>query len=228
MPETKQYFPIYLDLAGRQCLVVGGGQVAVSRIESFLHCGAEVTVVAEQAHTQIKLWAETGRIRWLWRKVRATDADNAFLVVATTDEDTENYKVCSTSRMSRQLVNSHDDAANSNFIYPAVARSGPIQVAVTSSGKSPAMAQRLRDRIERELLSDSLGQLADFLGSKRPLVIKTLPTYETRKHFWSALLESSVPGLLKENEGAAETRFNELLESFKNEKTLAREEPVPV
>ena len=228
MTASHNYFPVYLDLAGRQCLVVGGGEVAVSRIESFLHAGAEVTVIAENAHDRIQSWAENGRVRWLRRRVRASDTDGAFLVVITTDEKTEKSEVCSRCRMSRQLVNSHDDATNSNFIYPAVARSGPIQVAVTSSGKSPAMAQRLRDRIKRDLLTDSLGQLADFLGSKRPLVIKSLPTYQVRKQFWSAVLESSLPDLLKENDGAAEARFNELLASFKNQKASAREEPIQV
>ncbi len=228
MTASTHYFPVYLDLKGRRCLVVGGGTVAVSRIESFLHCGAEITVIAEEADARIQTWAATGQVRWLRRQVQASDADGAFLTVVTTDEETEKREICSLSKMSRQLVNSHDDATNSNFIYPAVARSGPLQVAVTSSGKSPAMAQRLRNRIERDLLSDSLGTLADFLGSKRPLVIQSLPTYEQRKQFWGAVLDSPLPGLLEENVEGAEELFSELLETFKNEKESAREEPVLV
>ncbi len=224
MSIEKRYFPVYLDLTDRRCLVVGGGEVAVTRVESFLECGAEVTVVAEEADSQIRTWAKLGKIRWLRRRVRISDADDAFLVVVTTEDGVEKREVCTSPRMARQLVNSHDDAANSNFIYPAVARSGPLQVAVTSSGKSPAMAQQLRDRIGRELLTDSHGELADFLGSKRPLVTKTLPTYQLRREFWHTVLKSPLTILLQEDDAAAEQLFDELLDSFKNEQVPAEEE----
>ncbi len=223
MPSSKRYFPLYLDLTGRKCLVVGGGEVAVSRIESFLDCGADVTVVAEEASDQIRLWAEHGKVRWLRRRVLESDTTGAFLVVLTTDDQSVKRTVCTESGMACQLINSHDDAANSNFIYPAVARSGPMQVAVTSSGKSPAMAQRLRDRIERETLPKSLGDLADFLGSKRSLVTNSLPTYESRKRFWGAVLDSPIPGLLLENNHAAEVLFLGLLDAFKNEAASVEE-----
>lgn len=192
---AERFFPVFLDLRGRACLVVGAGPVAVGKIRGLMEAGADVTIVAPAAAPPVPAWSEEGQIRWLRREFRDDDLDGCWLAIAATRDGAVNAAVFSGADRRRLLVNAVDDLAHSTFIAPATARSGAVQVAVTTGGNSPALAKRLRDRIQAEVLSDGVARLAALLGSWRPAVKEALGGYTKRQAFWEGVLDSCVPAL---------------------------------
>ena len=166
MKKTR-HFPVYLNLEGKRCVVAGGDATALSKIKSLLETGADVVVVAPRVEQGILTLHQDSRIEWLQKEFKRDDADGAFLVVSTLDDRERNQEIFDFVNARNRLVNVHDDAPRCNFIYPAVAQSGPVQVAVSTAGKSPAMAQRIRNRIEEEILAEGVGDLVTFIGSRR-------------------------------------------------------------
>jgi len=192
------YYPIYLDLRNRHCLVVGGGHIATGKVAGLIEAGATVTVVAPEASNAIARWHGEGKIIWHTRAFEPSDIEPAFVVIAATDDDALNARVYQLANAKQRIANAVDDLDNCNFIAPAIARAGPIQVAVSTSGKSPALAKQLRDHIQHELLTDANAQLAQLLGNWRPQVKRKLPTYQIRMAFWECVLGSDVPALVKQ------------------------------
>jgi siroheme synthase-like protein len=207
------FYPIYLDLRGRNCLVVGGGNVAVGKVRGLIEADARVTVVAPEVDPQISQWHAAGKLTWRAREFLPGDIDGQFLVIAATDDGELNASIYRLADRQLRVANAVDDLDNCNFIAPAIARAGAIQVAVSTSGKSPALAKRIRDGISREWLTPDAAALADFLGHWRPAVKDALPTYRQRKEFWEGVLASDVPQLLANDQlEEAQRAMHELIE----------------
>ncbi len=157
-------FPIFLKLAGRRCLVVGAGPVGESKIESLLLAGADVRVVAPRATRAVRAWACAGKVCCEARGFKLTDLDGVFLVVAAASSAELHERIFQGARRRGVLCNVVDDPARCDFYYPAVVRRGPLQIAVSTSGRSPALAQRLKKQLEQqfgpeyEAWVDQLGQ----------------------------------------------------------------------
>ncbi|HUY15870.1 MAG TPA: bifunctional precorrin-2 dehydrogenase/sirohydrochlorin ferrochelatase [Terriglobia bacterium] len=147
-PEAAALFPIFLRLEGRACLVIGAGAVAQPKIASLLASGAKVTVVAPRAGGAVRAWAEAGEIRWEARPFVPADLDGAFLAVAATSVTEVNQQVFQEARRRNILVNAVDDPPHCDFYYGSVVRRGALQIAISTDGKSPALAQRLRQEME--------------------------------------------------------------------------------
>ncbi len=211
------YFPVYLNLTGKRCLVVGGGPTAVTKVKGLLQAGAEVEVVAPQVENEIRHLNEQSQIEWLDREYQAKDGKGAFLVVSTLENRGINEQIFEQIDGENRLVNVHDDGPRCNFIYPAVARSGSVQVAVSTAGKSPALAVRLRDRIREEILSGGSEALADFIEERRGLVKERLPTFALRREFWNAVVDSRISDLLRDGDPAADEEFGKLLRQLRAE-----------
>lgn len=143
-------FPIFLKLDGRRCLVVGAGPVGESKIESLLLAGAEVCVVAPRASHAVRTWARTGKIRWEARGLRPSDLDGVFLVVAATSSAELQEEIFQEARRRGVLCNIVDDPGRCDFYYPAVVRRGHLQVAISTGGRSPALAQQLKKELEKQ------------------------------------------------------------------------------
>jgi len=143
-------FPLFVRLENRPCLVVGAGAVGEAKTESLVQAGTAVWVVAPCATPRIKEWAASGGIAWLPRKFSPADLEGKFLVVAATSSVAVNDFVFQEARSRDVLCNVVDDPPRCDFFYPAVLRRGDLQIAVSTNGKSPALAQRLRERFERE------------------------------------------------------------------------------
>ena len=141
-------FPIFLKLDGRRCLVVGAGKVAEGKIAGLLEAGACVDVVAPAAVPQIKTWASDGVINWQVQDFQPFHLDHAALVIAATSSSKVNSEVFQQARLRNVLCNSVDDPANCDFYYPAVVNRGDLQIAISTNGRSPALAQRLRRELE--------------------------------------------------------------------------------
>jgi precorrin-2 dehydrogenase/sirohydrochlorin ferrochelatase len=143
-------FPIFLKLAGCRCLVVGGGPVGEAKIESLLLAGANVRVVAPRATPAIGAWARARKIRWEARGFEPSDLDGVFLVVAATSSARLHERIFRQARRHGVLCNVVDDPARCDFYYPAVVRRGQLQIAISTGGRSPALAQHLRKELERQ------------------------------------------------------------------------------
>lgn len=159
-------FPMFLKLDGRKCLVVGAGKIGESKIRSLLIARADVRVVAPMATVAVAGWARAGVISWEAREFQLDDLDSAYLVVAATSSLEVNDAVYRQSQARQILCNVVDDPGRCDFYYPAVVRRGALQVAISTEGQSPALAQRLRRELERQLQPVYAGWL-DWLGSAR-------------------------------------------------------------
>jgi siroheme synthase-like protein len=143
-------FPLFLKLEGRRCLVVGGGSVAQSKIRGLLDSGANVRVIAPEANAVVKEWARTGLITWETRSFEAADLDGTVLVIAATSSSDVNETIFREARQRNVLCNAVDDPKHCDFYYGAVVRRGQLQVAISTEGQSPALAQRIRRELEAQ------------------------------------------------------------------------------
>ncbi len=182
----KRYYMACLDLEGRSCLVVGGGRVAVEKVHGLLECGARVTVIAPQAVPEL----QELRVEWLRRAYRSSDLDGRLLVVAATSTRSLNRRVSADAEARSLPCNVVDTPELCSFILPAVHRQGPIAVAVSTGGASPALAQRIRDEVA-ERIGPEHAQLARRLETLRPWARAHLPTYEARRDYFRALVEQA-------------------------------------
>ncbi|MFP5234802.1 MAG: bifunctional precorrin-2 dehydrogenase/sirohydrochlorin ferrochelatase [Acidobacteriota bacterium] len=166
------YFPLFVDLRGKQCVVVGAGEIAARKVEGLTHCGAEITVVSPRAVLDIRETARAGRLQWLQRSFTDSDVNGAFLVIAATATRRVNAAVFRACAERGILCNSVDDPEHCNFIYPAVVRRGALQIAVSTSGRSPALAARIRQDLE-ERFGPEWEALLETLGAQRKKILRT-------------------------------------------------------
>lgn len=141
---------MFVKLDGRRCLVVGAGSVGEAKIESLLATAASVRVVAPQTTPRVRAWAREGRIEWHRREYRAEDLDGAFLVIAATGSSSLHEEIYAEARRRGVLCNTVDDPERCDFYFPAVVRRGELQIAVSTGGLSPALAQRLRKDLDQQ------------------------------------------------------------------------------
>lgn len=160
------YYPIYLELEGVPVLLVGGGHVALEKIGRLVDSGARVTLVAPDLIPPVRVYADAGRVRWHARPFEDGDTAGQRFVFVATDNGAVNRRVADEARAAGILVNAADDVENCDFILPSVVRKGPIQIASSTAGTSPAMARWLRERLT-EFLTDDIEILATLLGDIR-------------------------------------------------------------
>ena len=175
-----EMLPIFLKLEGRPCLVVGAGSIAAPKIASLLRAGGVVTVVAPNAKPEIEAAASEGKLLWKQREFVESDLDGAFLVITGTDVQAVNHRVAEAARARHILCNSVDDPPDCDFYYPSVVKRGELQIAISTAGKSPALAQRLRQEIDAMLPEDT-GDWLDRLGETRLRMLEVYPLSEARK-----------------------------------------------
>jgi precorrin-2 dehydrogenase/sirohydrochlorin ferrochelatase len=186
-------FPIFLKLQDRPCLVIGAGEIAESKIHSLLTAGARVTVVSPEAKPDLVALADEGRFTWHRRAYVESDLDGVFLVVAATDEMEVNASVYRDAVNRNILCNAVDDPPNCDFYFPSVVRRDKLQIAISTAGESPALAQQLRKEIDEQLPND-LGPWLDDLGELRREMLATLPAGESRKLLLHELAQRQVCG----------------------------------
>jgi precorrin-2 dehydrogenase/sirohydrochlorin ferrochelatase len=143
-------FPMFLKLSGRLCLVVGAGRVGEPKIQGLIAVGATVKVVAPEATEEVAQWSRAGQIDWQRRRFEPSDLHGVFLVVAATPSQELNASIYRDAQALGVLCNVVDDPANCDFYYPSVVRRGEFQIAISTNGSSPALAQRLREELEQQ------------------------------------------------------------------------------
>lgn len=166
--HISPYYPVSLSLSGRKCLVVGGGLVARRKVATLLEHGAAVQVISPELCPELKQMAAKGLIETLPREYQSGDIKEAFVVIAATDDGKINDRVAQEAALKGVLVNVVDDPTGSNFIVPSYLRRGDITIAVSTAGRSPALARKIRHRLEKEFGAEyaSLALLIDSVRSE--------------------------------------------------------------
>ncbi|MGH2856887.1 MAG: precorrin-2 dehydrogenase/sirohydrochlorin ferrochelatase family protein [Solirubrobacteraceae bacterium] len=186
MLETPFYIAC-LRLSGRRCVVVGGGDVGLEKVEGLLACGADVALVAPDAHPALRELASEGSIAWHQRPYEAADLDGCLIAIAATNDTEVNIRVFEDAEARAMLVNVVDVPPLCNFILPAIVRTGPLAVAISTAGASPALAKRMKREIA-QLFGEPYADLAVLLNDARGWAKATLPTYKDRKEFFETIV----------------------------------------
>jgi siroheme synthase-like protein len=186
MLDTPFYIAC-LRLTGRRCLVVGGGNVGLEKVEGLLACDANVTLVAPDAHPELVQLALEGSIRWERRPYEASDLEGCLIAIAATNLSEVNIRVFEDAEERAMLVNVVDVPPLCNFILPAIVRTGTLAIAISTAGASPALAKRMKREIG-EAFGEAYAQLAVLLNDARGWAKGTLPTYQDRKEFFESIV----------------------------------------
>ncbi|HEY2040716.1 MAG TPA: bifunctional precorrin-2 dehydrogenase/sirohydrochlorin ferrochelatase [Edaphobacter sp.] len=184
-------FPIFLKLTGRPCVVIGAGHLAESKIASLRSADARITVISPDANSVIADLAANGEITFLQRPYKTGDLDKAFLVVAATDDPAVNRAVFAEATEKGVLCNAVDDPPFCDFYFPSVVRRGDLQIAISTAGNSPALAQQLRKELNEQLPLDLGEWLAD-LGNLRREVVAAEPLNQSRRLLLHELAQRQV------------------------------------
>ena len=142
------FYPVFLNLTGRRCVIIGGGQVAEGKVSKLLDSGAKIIVISPDATQGIRDYADSGQIEYNLRKYQEGDLNGAFLVVAATNDRVVNQEIFEEAEKSGILLNAVDDMPRCSFIAPSIVEKGPITVAISTGGASPALARKLREKLE--------------------------------------------------------------------------------
>ncbi len=184
--DTRFYIAC-LKLTGRRCVVVGGGEIGLEKVDGLLACGADVSLIAPEAEAALRDYAREGSIRWQQRPYRASDLDGALLAIAATSDTEVNIAVYEDAERRSMLVNVVDVPPLCNFILPAIVRSGPLAIAISTAGASPALAKRMKREIAATY-GEPYARLAVLLNDARGWAKRTLPTYQDRREFFESIV----------------------------------------
>ena len=176
-----------LKLTNRRCVVVGGGEIGLEKVEGLLACNGRVVLIAPEATPELAELAAEGSIRWERREYRPEDLEATFLVIAATSDTDVNIAVHDDAQRPQMLVNVVDVPPLCNFILPAIVRTGPLAIAISTSGASPALAKRLKREIAATY-GEPYARLAVMLNDVRGWAKDTLPTYQDRKVFFEGIV----------------------------------------
>jgi siroheme synthase-like protein len=189
MLDTPFYIAC-LRLTGRRCVVVGGGEIGLEKVEGLLACDGRVVLIAPDAVPELVSLAEEGSIEWVRRQYRPGDLEATFIAIAATDDTDVNIRVFEDAERRAMLVNIVDVPPLCNFILPAIVRTGPLAIAISTAGASPALAKRIKAQISEEF-GEPYARLAVLLNEARGWAKGTLPTYQDRKAFFEGIVNGS-------------------------------------
>src|SRR3954449_11041547 len=190
MLDTTFYIAC-LKLTGRRCVVVGGGDVGLEKVEGLLACDGDVTLIAPDAIEPLQELAREGSITWERREYAGIDdLEATFIAIAATDDTDVNIRVFEDAEKRAMLVNIVDVPPLCNFILPAIVRTGPLAIAISTAGASPALAKRMKRQIADEY-GEPYAQLAILLNEARGWAKGTLPTYQDRKDFFEGIVNGA-------------------------------------
>lgn len=193
------YFPVSLQLADKSCLVVGGGEVAARKAASLAACGALLTVISPALCPELAREAEAGRLAWIAREYRPGDLSGAFLVIAATDDPAVQERIFQEAEEHNLLLNVADVPKWCNVILPAVVRRGELTVAISTGGRSPALARSLRRRLEREF-GREYEVLLELLGALRGLILARGDDHQVNREIFHQLVEPDLAAWIRQGE----------------------------
>ena len=191
-----RYYPIHLDIKNRNCLVVGGGTVGTRKVDTLLECGARVTVVSPDPSPKLKKLASNGAIALTQRSYRPADLKGAFLVIGATDDENLNQQISKDAEKSNTLCNIADRPEVCNFILPSIVRRGDLVITISTSGKSPALAKQLRQKLETQF-GQEYAELLFLMGAIRKKLLSEAHEPEAHKDLFNKLIDSDLIELIQ-------------------------------
>ena len=186
MLDTPFYIAC-LRLTGRRCVVVGGGEIGLEKVEGLLACDGRVVLIAPEAEPELQELAREGSIEWLQRDYEPGDLEATFIAIAATDDTDTNIRVYEDAEARAMLVNVVDVPPLCNFILPAIVRTGPLAIAISTAGASPALAKRIKSQVAEDY-GEPYARLAVLLNEVRGWAKGQLPTYQDRKAFFEGIV----------------------------------------
>jgi precorrin-2 dehydrogenase/sirohydrochlorin ferrochelatase len=201
-----RYYPIQLDICNRPCLVVGGGAVGTRKVSTLLACGARVTVVSPEATDELRRATGQGQIRLNLREYASSDIEGMFLVIGATDDEDLNRRVSADAEHRKILCNIADRPDKCNFILPAVIARGDLVITVSTSGKSPALAKKLRRDIGRQF-GEEYTVLLKLLGAARKRLLAEAHAPEAHKPLFERIVDSDILELIRAGQTQAVDRL---------------------
>jgi precorrin-2 dehydrogenase/sirohydrochlorin ferrochelatase len=192
-----RYYPVNLDVQNRKCLVVGGGAVGTRKVDTLLQCGANVTVISPQATDELSALAEAGEITLQKREYSSADLEGIFLVIGATDDETLNRQVSADAQSRNLLCNIADRPAVCNFILPSIVHRGDLVITISTSGKSPALAKKLRKTLERQFDSE-YADLLNLMGAIRKKLLRQAHEPEAHKHLFNQLIDCGLLEMIRQ------------------------------
>ena len=194
----KKYYPAFVDIDDQPCLVVGGGGIAAEKVAALLDCGGEVTVISPELTGELHERADRGELRWIAREYESGDVRDYRLVICATGSEEANGQVHGDAEALGILVNVVDVPALCRYIVPSIVRQGDLCIAISTGGKSPALAKKIRGQLEGAFGTE-YAVLLDFLGRYRPDMKAKFPEeIETRARLWTSLVDSDILDLIRD------------------------------
>jgi len=213
MLDTPFYIAC-LKLTGRRCVVVGGGEIGLEKVEGLLACDGRVVLVAPEAGPELERLAAESSIEWEAREYRSEDLERTFIAIAATGDTDVNIRVYDDAEQRAMLVNVVDVPPLCNFILPAIVRTGPLAIAISTAGASPALAKRIKREIA-ETYGPEHARLAELLNEVRGWAKGTLPTYQDRKAFFEGIVNGE-PDPIALLRGGDEAAVRELIDAARS------------
>jgi precorrin-2 dehydrogenase/sirohydrochlorin ferrochelatase len=200
--KTKmRYYPAYLDIQKRKCLVVGGGPVGTRKVKMLLKCGASVTVISPVVSQQLKNLADSGAITLHGRSYRSADLAGIFLVIGATDDEKFNRQISKDANRLNLLCNIVDRPQDCNFILPSIVSRGDLIISISTSGKSPALAKKLRKSLEDQF-GEEYALFLQLLGAIRKKLLRRSHEPEAHKKLFEQLINSGLVDMIRDNKTA--------------------------
>ncbi|MFZ5644013.1 MAG: precorrin-2 dehydrogenase/sirohydrochlorin ferrochelatase family protein [Bacillota bacterium] len=190
-------YPVSLNIEKKRCLVVGGGNVAERKVKTLLEYGAAVTLAAPDITAGLQDLVQSGNVTYIKEQYKREHLEGIFLVIGATDDEGVNAKISADCMEKGLLVNIVDDPPNGNFYVPAVVRRGPLQIAVSTDGKSPMLARRIREQLQRDY-PEAYGEVIEFIGGLRERVINEIKDSGQKERILSSMVDSVTMDLLRQ------------------------------
>ena len=205
------YFPICLNIKNRPCVVIGGGRVAERKVRGLLASGGRVRIVSPELTAGLAALVEAGKVSWSRRGYQEGDLAGAFLTISATDDQQVQTRVFAEAEAANQLINVADVPEKCNFILPASMSRGDLTVSVSTAGRSPAMASRVRKELE-ERIGEEYGVAVELLGRLRPLVLGLGKSHRENKVLFNSIVESGLLEWIRTGDwNAVQSHLREIL-----------------
>lgn len=205
-----RYYPVFLDIKGKTCVVVGGGEVAERKALSLLSAGASVKVISPKTTKTLNSLSKEGSIERLRRKYKKGDLNGAVLAIGASDSNEVNKAVYEEAQEARIPVNVVDDPAHCGFIVPSVVQRGGLTIAISTGGRSPLLAKTIRQELEKSY-GEEYETFVEVLGAVRKKLLKSGVNRVKKERVIKDLIASPMPGWIKEN---ADREINSFLRSL--------------
>src|SRR5436305_483388 len=195
------YYPIFIDVEDHVVIIIGGGEVCARKAETMMRYGAKVTIVSPEFTPEIEQWAADGKLALRRKRYSSDDLDGASIVIASTDDTPVNEQVAADARARKVPVNVVDVTPLCEFIVPAIIEKGSVTLAVSTGGKSPALARTLKEDLQR-IVGPEYAEVNDVLGTLRESAKRVLPTDVDRKRFFDGIIAKGILDMLRQGRRA--------------------------